>query len=224
LTSCSKQPSVQKPFIEKINIFEANTGGYALYRIPGIVITTKGTLLAYCEARQSLKGDWGKIDILMRRSTDGGKTWEPARKIVTPPADATHNPVSIQQNLAKKGQITVNNPVAIVDQQTGRIHFLYTGPGHGIQLISGRLIVPVWLSTGEGGHAHRPSCISSIYSDDHGKTWYCGEIIAKDPDPLRNPSETVALQLKDGRVMFNIRNESKVHRRAVAFSPDGASN
>jgi len=101
---------------------------------------------------------------------------------------------------------------------------LATGPGHGIQLISGRLIVPVWLSTGEGGHAHRPSCISSIYSDDHGKTWYCGEIIAKDPDPLRNPSETVALQLKDGRVMFNIRNESKVHRRAVAFSPDGASN
>ena len=33
---------------------------------------------------------------------------------------------------------------------------LATGPGHGIQLQNGRLLVPVWLSTGTGGHAHRP--------------------------------------------------------------------
>ncbi len=53
---------------------------------------------------------------------------------------------------------------------------LATGPDHGIQLKSGRLVVPVWLSTGTGGNAHRPSVTATIYSDDQGKTWQAGEI------------------------------------------------
>ena len=58
------------PFIGKVDLFEANQDGYALYRIPGIVTTKRGTVLAYCEARKSDKGDWGTIDILLRRSTN----------------------------------------------------------------------------------------------------------------------------------------------------------
>ncbi|HAB18356.1 MAG TPA: hypothetical protein DCE44_18185, partial [Verrucomicrobiales bacterium] len=110
---------------------------------------------------------------------------------------------------------------------------LATGPGHGLQLSSGRpgatnryagrLIVPVWLSTGTSGHGHRPSAIATIFSDDGGETWLRGELIARDPDPLANPSEATAVELGDGRVMLNIRNESPVHRRAVAISPDGAA-
>ena len=49
-----------------------------------------------------------------------------------------------------------------------------TGPGHGIQLTKGphkgRLVVPVWLSLGTGGHAHRPSVTATIYSDERGRT------------------------------------------------------
>src|SRR3954465_6392863 len=85
---------------EKTDLFEANTGGYAHYRIPGIVATPKGTLLAYCEARKSARGDWGTIDVFLRRSTDGGKTWEPARNIVTPPRGVAKNPVALRQKLA----------------------------------------------------------------------------------------------------------------------------
>ena len=48
---------------------------------------------------------------------------------------------------------------------------LATGPGHGIRLSNGRLLVPVWLSSGTGGHAHRPSVVSVVYSDDRGRTW-----------------------------------------------------
>ena len=99
---------------------------------------------------------------------------------------------------------------------------LATGPGHGIQLVSGRLIVPVWLSTGTGGHAHRPSCVAVIYSDDHGKTWQRGDIVVRDPD-LANHSETIAVQLVDGKVMFNIRHEGKSHLRAMSVSADGAT-
>ena len=67
--------------VEKVDLFEAGKDGYALYRIPGIVVTKQGTVLAYCEARKG-DGDWGQIDVMMRRSRDGGKTWLPRQKIV----------------------------------------------------------------------------------------------------------------------------------------------
>ena len=97
-----------------------------------------------------------------------------------------------------------------------------TGPGHGIRHSSGRLIVPVWLSDGTAGHAHRPSVVATIYSDDAGATWQRGEIVVRHPE-LKNPSETLAVELSDGQVMLNIRNESPEHRRAVAVGPDGAA-
>jgi hypothetical protein len=253
-----------EPLLEKKDLFEANSGGYALYRIPGLVATGKGTLLAYCEARKDSRSDWGTIDILMRRSADGGKTWEPPRKIVRPPRDATKNPVALAQGLARPGEVTINNPVALADRRTGAVHFLYcveyarcyyqrsdddgqtftepveitpafenyrpeydwkvlaTGPGHGIQLSGGRLIVPVWLSTGTGGHAHRPSAVSVIYSDDHGRSWRRGDIVVAHPNPI-NPSETAAVELADGRVMLNIRHESEPRLRGVSISPDGVT-
>jgi Neuraminidase (sialidase) len=253
-----------EPLLEKTDLFEANTGGYAHYRIPGLVVTKGGTLLAYCEARKSTRSDWGTIDILMRRSTDGGKTWGPPRKVVSPPKDVTKNPVALTQKLARPDEITLNNPVAIADRRDGAVHFLYcveyarcfyrrsdddgetftepveitptferyrpeypwrvlaTGPGHGIQLAGGRLLVPVWLSTGTGGHAHRPSAVSVIISDDHGKTWERGQIVVSHPNPV-NPSETAAVELADGRVMLNIRHESEPHLRGVSVSRDGAT-
>ena len=58
----------------KTDLFVAGEGGYKLYRIPGIVVTAGGTVLAYCEARKGDSGDWGIIDVMLRRSTDGGKT------------------------------------------------------------------------------------------------------------------------------------------------------
>jgi Neuraminidase (sialidase) len=256
--------SAAEPFLQKTDLFHAGEDGYALYRIPGIVCTSKGTLLAYCEARRSAGGDWGTIDIMLRRSTDGGQTWSPPRKIVNVKGPVQKNPVALAQGLAKPDEITINNPVAIVDRKTGAVHFLYcveyarcyhmrsdddgetfseaaditpafekfrsdydwkvlaTGPGHGIQLENGRLLCPVWLSTGTGGHAHRPSCVSVIYSDDHGRTWDRGEIVAADPQP-KNPSETAAVQLADGRVMLNLRHEAAPHFRAVSLSSDGAT-
>ena len=253
-----------KPLLRKTDLFTAGTAGYATYRIPGMVVTNKGTLLAYCEARKGLQGDWGTIDIMMRRSTDAGTTWETQRKIVNIKGKVTQNAVALKQNLAKEGEITINNPVAITDRQANAVHFLYcveyarcyymrsdddggtftepvditptfdefrseydwkvlaTGPGHGIRLKNGRLLVPVWLSTGTGGHAHRPSCVSVVYSDDHGETWQRGQIVVAHPNPV-NPSETVPVQLSDGRVMFNIRHESKPRWRGVSISPDGAT-
>ncbi len=100
---------------------------------------------------------------------------------------------------------------------------LATGPDHGIQLSSGRLLVPVWLSTATGGNAHRPSVVATIYSDDLGKSWQAGEIAVPCTDQWVNPNETTAIELSDGRVMLNVRNESPQHRRLITTSDDGAS-
>lgn len=254
-----------EPLLEKQDLFESNTDGYALYRIPGIVVTQKGTVLAYCEARRTGKSDWDTIDVMLRRSTDGGKTWLPRQHIAHHGVKVPKNPVALAQNLATADDQTVNNPVAFVDRDGVTVHFLYcveycrafytkttdegatfsepveitaafdkfrpeydwkvlaTGPAHGIQLKSGRLVVPVWLSTGTGGHAHRPSVTSTVFSDDGGKTWQRGEIAAPNTPEWIFPNETVLVELADGRVMLNIRSESLKHRRLVTTSPDGAT-
>lgn len=100
---------------------------------------------------------------------------------------------------------------------------LATGPNHSIQLDNGRLLVPVWLSTGTGGNAHRPSVTATIFSDDAGKTWRASEIAVPCTDEFVNPNETVAIQLADGGVMLNVRNESEARRRIIVTSPDGAT-
>jgi sialidase-1 len=253
-----------EPRLEKTDLFEAGQGGHKLYRIPGIVVTARGSVLAYCEARKHSGLDWDDIEILLRRSTDGGRTWSEPTSLPRPEGKFERNPAAVARKLAKEGELTVNNPVAIVDRK-GPVHFIYcidygrcfylrsdddgttfskpveitrtfeqfhkdyeckvfgTGPAHGIQLKNGRLVVATWLSTGTGGNAHRPSAVATIYSDDGGKTWQRGDIVAKDSDPLINPNETVLAQLSDGRVMLNMRSESKRHRRAITYSPDGAT-
>jgi sialidase-1 len=234
------------PFLDKTDLFHAGQAGYETFRVPGIVVTNKGTVLAYCEARRGSKSDWADIEILLCRSANGGRTWSPPQRI------------------ADSGKQTVNNAVAIVDRDSDRVHFLYcidyarcfytwsdddgvtfaepreitatfepfrkdydwhvlaTGPGHGIQLRNGRLLVPVWMS--DAMREHRPSAVSVIYSDDHGATWRPGEIVCKHPEPLVNPSETVAVQLSDDRVLLNIRSENREYRRALSYSTDGATD
>src|SRR3954470_9473348 len=99
-------PASSVPAIDTQVIFDPRSEGYASCRIPGIVTTPRGTLLAYCEARRNKGGDWGPIDLLLRRSTDGGRTW------------------SATQRVAGQGATTCNNPLAIADQD-GVVHFLY---------------------------------------------------------------------------------------------------
>jgi sialidase-1 len=260
-----------EPRLVKTDLFAAGEGGYKLYRIPGLVVTARGTVLAYCEARKQTGLDWDDIEILLRRSADGGASWSQPRALPHPAGRLDRNPAALanaelarRAALPRSGQIAFHNPVAIADRG-GAVHFLYcvdyyrcfylrsdddgatftrpveitpaltrsredydckvfaTGPAHGIQLRSGRLVVPVWLSTGARGNAHRPSVVATVYSDDGGGTWLRGDIVAGETDPLTDPSEAALAELTDGRVLLNIRSESRANRRAVAFSPDGAT-
>ncbi len=259
------EPSRVEPFLEKQDLFTVGDNpAYHIYHIPGIVVTAKGSVLAWCEARKG-GGDWSDIRILLRRSTDDGKTWSGPKSIAEVAGPKRKNPFSTGLKGVDPTHVTYNNPVLIAGQD-GTVHMLFcleyerafyqrseddgltwsapteitatfgafkkdydwkvlaTGPNHSIQLKSGRLVVPVWLSTGTGGNAHRPSVTATIYSDDDGKTWQAGEIAVPNTEEWINPNETVAVELQDGRVMLNVRSESKAHRRLVVTSPDGATN
>lgn len=253
-----------EPFLEKDEIFSTKLNPtYKLVHIPGILVTAKGTVLAWCEARKK-GGDWDQIDIVLRRSTDGGKTFGEAKSIANVPGPKTKNEFALRVKGVDPNDVTYNNPVLIADKD-GTVHMVFcleymrcfyqqskddgvtwstpveitgtfetfkkdydwkvlaTGPNHSIQLKTGRLVVPVWLSTGTGGNAHRPSVTSTIYSDDQGKTWKAGEIAVPCTEEWINPNETVAVELADGSVMLNVRSESKKHRRLVTVSKDGAT-
>ncbi|GGS41402.1 exo-alpha-sialidase [Streptomyces griseoviridis] len=82
--------------------------GYACFRIPALVRTTDGTLLAFAEGRVRDCGDAADIDIVLKRSTDGGRTWGPLR-VVTEGGGDTHG-----------------NPAPVVDRATGRVLLVET--------------------------------------------------------------------------------------------------
>lgn len=260
LLSAAAQPPA-KPFLQQTNLFEQEAAGFRLYRIPGIIVTAKGSALAYCEARKFTVADRGEIEIHLRRSTDGGKSWFSAKQVAHLGPRLSRNPhmpeAKKSKDMGGPNEQTVNNPVAIAGRD-GTVHLLYcveymrcfyirseddgvtwstpmeitsafhqfrseldwqviaTGPGHAVQLRSGRLVAPFWMATYEK-QAELRKAVGIIYSDDNGKTWLRGEIA------LRNAGEPNIAEIADGRVLVTARNGDPRGRRMVAYSPNGAT-
>ena len=217
-------------------IEKVNNGIYSQCRIPGIVITENGTLLAYYECRRS-NSDWAEIDIKIIRSTDAGNTWQTVT-IIEGSGHTLNNPVMFVNGqelhfLFLKDYKVLFHCVSIDDgksfssprQISVDCTFFYNviavGPGHGI-VHDGKMIVPVWFAQNrEHPQAHRPSIIATLYSTD-GKDWHVGEIIGK--DLLMNPSECALAITADNKVFISIRNENEGRRRAFALSDNGFSD
>ena len=253
------------PFLERNDLFAEHTDGFVSYRIPGVVVTAPGTVLAYCEARKFSGADWGEIEIHLRRSADGGRTFAPARQIAHLGPRLPRHPVLAEHPSGKHGgpdEQTVNNPVAIATRE-GPVHLLYCveyqrafhvrsdddgltwsapveitgafagfrpawpwrvlalGPGHGLQLQSGRLVVPVWIALAEGS-PHGGGVSATIFSDDGGRTWRAGAIAVPNDARTPGPSEAIATELPGGRVLLLTRTRSPGHRKVATISPDGA--
>jgi len=234
------------------NLWSGGIGGYATYRIPGVVVTAKGSVLVYAAARKTTGSDWADTDIVLRRSANGGKDFSPSRRIAGEGKGTTDNPTAIvdaktrtifllyQTNYercfviqSKDDGISFSQPVEITDALTDlRKQFNWNviapGPTHGIQLKSGRLVVPVWMAAGvvdsKGHRAHAPSAVTTLFSDDHGKTWRHGDIVLAGDDDMKNPSETDIVQMDDQSVQLNMRSASDHHRRILSTSPDGATH
>jgi sialidase-1 len=143
-----------------VDLWTAGQGEYDTYRIPSLVRAGSGALLAFCEGRRAGRGDSGDIDLLMRRSTDGGRTWSPSRVIWD------------------DGANTCGNPCPVVDRRSGRILLLAThnlGVDHEPQIIAGRSqgTRTVWVlkSVDEGLSWSRPEEITADTKKPDW-TWY----------------------------------------------------
>ena len=95
------QTEPETPGPEQTDLFIGGQGGYHSYRIPSLITTPKGTVLAFVEGRKDSAADHGHIEILLRRSFDEGKTWTPAQLVL------------------RDGTNALNNPTAVVDRDTG---------------------------------------------------------------------------------------------------------
>lgn len=132
-------------------LFKAGDNGYKCFRIPAIIKTSKGSLLAFAEARKNHCGDADDIDLVMRRSEDGGQTWSPMTIVWD------------------DGGNTCGNPAPVVDARTGRILLLSTwnlGGDHEAQIIK--------LTSKDTRR------IFVLHSDDDGNKWSTPWEITKD--------------------------------------------
>ncbi|MET7999788.1 sialidase family protein [Nonomuraea glycinis] len=69
--------------------YRAGTDGYHTFRIPAVVVTRAGTVLAFAEGRHGSAGDSGHIDLVLKSSTDGGGTWGELRVVAAEPRQGT---------------------------------------------------------------------------------------------------------------------------------------
>lgn len=97
-----------QPACEQDAVFTSGTDGYHTYRIPALAVANDGTVLAFCEGRKRGGGDSGDIDLLLKRSTDGGRTW------------------SAPQVVWDDAENTCGNPAPVVDRATGTVWLLLT--------------------------------------------------------------------------------------------------
>ena len=227
------------------DIYVAGEGGYHSYRIPALLVTAKGTLLAFCEGRRNSAGDAGDIDVVLRRSFDRGKTWSPMQTVADEGDDTIGNPTPVLERKTSTifllltrnpGRVTETNIIqgaapprtvwithstddgatwaapAEITSQVSRPDWTWyaTGPGNGIQLRSGRLVVPCDHNTRDG---RRFSHV--IYSDDRGATWKIGGVAEE------KTNESAVAELKNGDLLLNMRSYHGRNRRAVQRSRDG---
>jgi len=128
--------------LERCNVFVRGQDGYHTYRIPSLLTTRRGTLLAFCEGRKQSASDTGDIDLLLKRSSDSGKTW------------------SRQQVIWDDGPNTCGNPCPVIDEKTGVIWLLLT---HNLGNDNERNI--------KLRKAHGTRTVWVTRSKDDGKTW-----------------------------------------------------
>ncbi|NUT48314.1 MAG: neuraminidase [Saccharothrix sp.] len=232
-------------------LFKAGTGGYGCYRIPALVRTAADALLAFAEARESPScADRGDIDVVVRRSTDDGRTWGPARVVLSGLPDDPDKP------------FTRGNPAPVVDRTTGRVFLLSTSneavPGgarlpwvqhsddDGLTWSAARQIPASfdgttrgWFATGPshgiqlrdgrlvvGAHQAVGDVVRAgvLYSPDHGENWYASQTPDSFVEGQVRPGEMSVAELANGDVYVSGRNEIATgHHRTRAISSDGGT-
>ncbi len=180
-------------------LWRYNQGGISIMHVFS-TIAFKNTVIAFCEARYGDGSDAGAAhDIYMKKSTDGGKTFEKNCVLLDSHGELCYvNPTPLYDRVNERlylfyainlGNIKTENhyiysddggqswsaphDVTAILQKSG-MQFNLPGPGHAIQLKNGRMLVQFWhRKYGVEVEAEkRGYCVSLLYSDDYGKSWH----------------------------------------------------
>jgi sialidase-1 len=173
---------------EPVKVYISGTDGHRSYRIPAIIGLPDGTLLAFAEGRVTGSADFGDVNIVMRRSTDNGKTWGPMSTIVDYDSLQAGNPA----------------PVADLSDPSfpgGRIFLFYnTGNNNEDELRKGNGYREVWYKTSSDG--------GSTWSEEVNITAQVHRPLKPDVNPAYNFKEDWrcyantpghAMQITEGR-------------------------
>jgi len=191
------QPSVPEPRFTAV--YTSNEAGYHTFRIPSVIATRDGTLLAFAEARRMGAADAGDIDLVVKRSRDGGVSW------------------SAIQIVGDNGPNTFGNPCPVLDRKTGALWLLAThnrGTDRETDIIAGT--------------SQASRTVWAMKSTDDGLTWSAPVEITtsvKQPDwTWYATGPGVGVQTRDGRLVIPANHAeagSGIHRSHIFFSDDG---
>jgi sialidase-1 len=239
-----------EPALTHVDVFASGQDGYGMYRIPAIETAPDGSLLAFAEARKYNGGDPGmennEIDLVLKRSTDGGRSWS-AMRIIEHAGErwSAANPATVvdrktrrvwviylrckpgrntdssrpgtddTQTLARHSDdcgMTWSEPMDLTtvarDMNDAKWTCSVVGPGGAIRTRKGRLLAAAWKA--------KPYVPFAIFSDDHGRTWRRGEQVPG----AQGGNECQVVELADGKIMMDIRQNGGPHRW-IATSSDG---
>jgi len=227
--------------------FSGGKDGYAVYRCPTLAVSAKGTVLAFCEGRVNSHRDEDDMDVVLKRSTDGGLTWGPLQVL----ANDGRNPCKNQCPVVlPSGRILLawlwNKWIPSEKDRTTREVFVMYSDDDGVtwskpRNITRSVYLPNWNWYGTGPchaivkrsephkgriiiparhntrQAHMVSHV--IYSDDSGETWHIGGNV-----PREQTTEATVVEMSNGDLMLNSRNQrGDEDCRVVSISKDGGA-
>lgn len=224
-------------YTAQVDLFVKEREKYSDFRIPAMVVSDQGVLYVAFECRQDAS-DWADIDLCIMKSVDGGVSFQEIKKIYGQ-GKTMNNPVLFLRGdtlifmycqeykrvffiTSRDGGETWDQPEEITAVFEDMPHTVVaTGPGHGIVTQDGTFVAPVWLAYDwEDPTKHYPSYLTTIYSQDGGKTWKHGEKL--EAEELESANETAIATLQDGSVLLNIRiRHSEERARFLATSKTG---
>jgi len=239
---------------EFVDIFVGGQEGYAAYRIPSLVRTSRGWLLAFAEARATLH-DHAQNKIVMKWSRDSGKTWSALQLVHADGSNSLNNPTAVvlyekarvllmfqryangfDEHKAEPGLegphicrtlitssdddgVTWSKPKDITAQvkRPTVVTSTASGPGIGIQLMRGTHAGRILMPFNQGPYGKWK--VYAVFSDDAGESWLYGETAPEGSKGYAN--EVQFVELDEGSVMLNARNQGGNKLRKIAFSRNG---
>ena len=188
--------------VTKVPLFTPGADGYPTFRMEALAVSTKGTILAFTEGRKGGSGVHGDVDLMLRRSFDGGKTWGPVQIAID------------------NGPNTVCYPTPLVDRETGKIWLamcMYQAPAHQGTIARGDPpdTCHTWIShSNDDGASWAEPIEITEHVKPEGTTWHA-------------PGAGFGIQMSNGRLVFPCyhfkagpENKFRDHQSSVFYSDD----